>query len=68
MKKAAKRIERISESPCNKCGKIILCANRVRNNPSLAEICDSIFGNKLYDYHNCPIYIALTAPDMIDES
>ena len=61
-----KRIDRISESPCSKCGQIVECSNRVRRNPTLAEICDAIFGNKEYDYHNCPIYIALTAPEMVE--
>ena len=65
--KDKRRIERISESPCFNCGKQVECSNRVRSNYRLGEIRDSVFGNRDFDYHDCGIWIALSAPDMIDE-
>lgn len=66
MKNDPRRIERISESPCSKCGKIVECSNRIRSNYRIGEIRDSVFGNRNFDYHDCGIWIALSAPDMVE--
>lgn len=62
----AKRIERISESPCYNCGYMVECSKRIRENYKLGIIRDTVFGNKEFDYHNCGIRIALSSPDMIE--
>lgn len=64
----AKRIERINESPCSKCGYSTECDVKISKNYSLATIKDLVFPNKEMDYHDCGIYISLTAPELIDES
>lgn len=63
-----KRIEHLPESPCYKCGLRDECNNKVHRSPVLAEIVDSQFGDSDLDFHECPIWISLTAPEMIDES
>lgn len=62
----SKRIESLSESPCYKCGKMQDCSVKVAKNQNLSGIVDFMFGNAEADYNWCPIYIALTAPDMIE--
>ena len=63
-----KRIERIEESPCSKCGYSTECDVKISKNYSLSTIKDFVFPNKEMDYHDCGIYISLTAPELIDES
>lgn len=63
----SKRIERLSDSPCKKCGKEQECKNKCKVNSKFYDIVDFMFGNAEADYNWCPIYIALTAPDMIEE-
>lgn len=60
------RITKLSESPCYNCGCIDKCDERVRNNDKLGSIKDVMFGDKSRDYHNCGIWIALNAPEMIE--
>lgn len=64
--KMNKRIERMSESPCSKCGCIVGCSDKVRRVPKLDEIRDLVFPNADFDYHECPIWIALNAPEMVE--
>lgn len=63
-----KRINLLKESPCLKCGKYSECVDKALKNNQFNDIIDQVFGNKGFDYHSCPLYIALTAPDMVDES
>lgn len=63
-----KRIERISDSPCSKCGYSSQCDEKIAKNYSLTTIKDSFFSDEDKDYHDCGIYIALTVPELIDES
>lgn len=62
----SKRITTLFESPCYKCGKMQDCAVKVAKNQNLSAVVDIMFGNAEADYSWCPIYIALTAPDMIE--
>ena len=64
--KMNKHIERMSESPCSKCGCIVSCSEKVRIVPRLDEIRDFVFPNAEYDYHDCPLWIAMNAPEMIE--
>ena len=64
--KLKKYIKKMSESPCSKCGCIVACSNKVRRSPRLDEIRDLVFPNAEYDYHNCPLWIALNAPEMVE--
>lgn len=57
----------MSESPCSKCGCMVECSNKVRRVPKLDEIRDLVFSNANFDYHDCGIWIALNAPEMIEE-
>ncbi len=64
----AERIMYLKESPCYQCHKHMECMMKTQKNNQLYDIVDQVFGNKGFDYHNCPIYVALTAPDMVDET
>lgn len=61
-----KRITKLSESPCYKCGCENECLLKILRNTALDEIRLSIFGNADFDYHDCGIWIALNAPEMIE--
>lgn len=63
-----RKIERISESPCSKCGFIIECSNKIRSNCNLEVIKDMVFGNKDYDFKQCPLWIAFNCRELVDES
>ena len=60
------RIRKLNESPCYQCGCMEECQDRIKRNFRLAEIKDGIFGNREFDYHECGIWIALNAPEMIE--
>ena len=62
----SKRIEKISDSPCSKCGYIVECSEKIRRIHVLCEIRDAVFGNADFDYHNCGIWIALNAKEMVE--
>ena len=62
----SKRIEKFSDSPCSKCGNMIECSDRIRRSIRLGEIRDAVFGNADFDYHDCGIWIALNAPEMVE--
>lgn len=61
-----KRIKSLSESPCIRCDCGIECTMKVDKSPKLQEIQDCVFGKAEYDYHECPIWIALNVPEMIE--
>lgn len=56
------------ESPCYRCGCQDKCSNKIKRVPKFAEIRDNIFADAKYNFHNCPLWIALNAPEMVDES
>lgn len=60
------RIKKLSESPCYQCGCFIQCNKKIQRNMKISEIRDLIFGNAGYDYHDCGIWIALNAPEMVE--
>ena len=62
-----KRIKRMSESPCSKCGCMVECRNKVRRSPRLDEIRDLVFPDAEFDYHDCGIWIALNVKEIVDE-
>ena len=62
----SKRIETLKESPCYQCGCQDKCLEKVRRSPKLMDICDMVIGNSEFDYHNCGIWVALNAPEMIE--
>lgn len=61
-----KRIVRLSDSPCYQCECIEKCDKKSKNNFDFLSIKDVIFGNADFDYHDCPLWIALNAPEMIE--
>lgn len=61
-----RRIKTLIESPCTQCGCDELCDLRIRTNTSLGEIKDTVYGNADFNFSQCPIWIALNAPDMIE--
>lgn len=63
-----KRIKSLSESPCYKCPVESKCYKKIRNNPQFGEIKDMMFGNTQTQRKDCPIFIALTCKNLIDES
>ena len=60
------RIKSLQESPCNQCGCSKKCAKKIRSNHKLSEIKDAVFGRADFDYHDCGIWIALNAPEMVE--
>lgn len=61
-----KRIKNLEESPCIQCGCMKQCSKRIKRNPKLQEIMDNVFKNADFDYHDCGIWIALNAPEMVE--
>lgn len=61
-----RRINKLSESPCYQCGCSIECEMKTLRNPALDEIKFSVFANADFDYHDCGIWIALNAPEMVE--
>ena len=61
-----KRINKLEESPCYKCGCMVECSKRIKENLQLQEIPDYIFANADFDFHNCGIWTALNAPEMTE--
>lgn len=62
----SKRIKSLKESPCYQCNCDDKCNKKIRKNYIFSEIKDAMFGNAEYDYHDCPIWIALNAPEMVE--
>lgn len=63
-----RRIKSLSESPCYHCSQENNCYKKIRNNPQFGEIKDMMFGNTQAKREDCPLYIALTCKELIDES
>ena len=61
-----RRITKLSESPCYQCGCFVKCETKTLRNPALDEIKFSVFANADFDYHDCGIWIALNAPEMVE--
>ena len=55
------RIEKLTDSPCYNCGLKNECGKKIKKNYHFGVIRDNMFGNKELDYHDCGIWIALTA-------
>ena len=62
----SKRINSLKESPCYQCHCEWECDERIKKNPALDVIRDNIFPDGDFDYHDCGIWIALNAPEMIE--
>lgn len=63
-----KRIKSLSESPCYKCPVEKKCYKKIEDRPNFGEIKDMVFGNTQIKRKDCPLYIALTCKELIDES
>ena len=61
-----RRIQFLKESPCYQCKCQNLCRDKIKKIPKLEEYRDLIFQNADFDYHDCGIWIALNAPDMVE--
>ena len=61
-----KRIKNLSESPCYQCHCEWECDERIKKNSVLDTIQSNIFPDADFDYHDCPIWIALNAPEMVE--
>ena len=55
----SKKIKKIKESPCFKCGYMEECDEKISRVCKLKEIKDNIFGKADFDYHNCSIWNSL---------
>lgn len=62
----SKRIENLKQSPCYQCGCMNKCGEKISRSPKLQEIEDMVFPNADFDYHECGIWIALNAPEMVE--
>lgn len=63
----SKRIEWLWQSPCSQCGCENECYDKIVNSPSIGVIKDMMYGNAEADYHDCGIWIALNAHEMVAE-
>ena len=63
----SKRIENLKQSPCYQCGCMNKCSEKISRSPKLQEIEDMVFPNADLDYHDCGIWIALNAKEMVEE-
>lgn len=63
----SKRIEYLHESPCYQCGHMSQCNEKAQRIPAFKEIQDYMFANAELDYLDCPMYVALNAPEMVEE-
>lgn len=61
-----RRINSLTESPCYKCGKDVECCEKVKINNKFTEIRDGVYGDADYDFHNCPLWIALNAHELVE--
>lgn len=61
-----KRIQSLSESPCTHCGKEEQCLIKATKSPILYNIIDIMYGDAEKDFHDCPIYISLTCPELVE--
>ena len=59
-------ITKLIESPCYQCGCMEQCNKKIERSPILQEIQDYVFSKKNFDYHDCGIWIALNAPEMVE--
>ena len=62
----SRRIKTLKESPCYQCLCQNKCDKKIQKNLMLGAIRDGIFGNADFDYHDCGIWIALNAPEMVE--
>ena len=62
----SKRIDNLYESPCYQCRFQYECDRKIERSPKLGDIKDSVFGNADFDFHDCGIWIALNAPEMVE--
>lgn len=62
----SKKIKSLSESPCVHCNCTARCTVKIDKNPKLQEIQDAVFPNADFDYHECGIWIALNAKEMVE--
>lgn len=63
-----KRIKSLSESPCFQCPVEKECYKKIKINSRFGEIKDMVFGNRNINQKDCPLYIAITCKELIDES
>ena len=63
----SKRITTLEESPCYQCGCRVACGEKIKRSPVLGEIRDGMFGHAEKEYHDCGIWIALNAKEMVEE-
>lgn len=57
---------KLEESPCYQCGCRVACDEKIQRSPVLGEIRDAMFGHAEKEYHDCGIWIALNAKEMIE--
>lgn len=62
------KIKHVKDSPCWDCNVANDCSLKRLKNRNLDVIVDMVWGQADYDRKNCPIYIAITAPNMKDYS
>ena len=62
----SKRIQHLEQSPCYQCDCSIECEKKIERSYKLQEIQDYVFEREGYDYHDCPLWIALNAPEMVE--
>lgn len=57
----------LADIPCMKCDKQDECMSKIHKCNKLWEIYDMMFCSGEIEFNNCPIHIAIVAPDMVEE-
>ena len=60
------RIEKLSESPCSKCGSKKKCDKKLKKNDNFLDIKNQVSSDKNFNYKECGLWIALNAPEMVE--
>lgn len=63
----SKKISHVTDSPCWNCQVQKECSLKRLKNRNLDIIVDMVWGQADYDRKDCPIWIAINAPEMVEE-
>lgn len=63
----SKKIKSVKDSPCWDCPVGYECSQKRIRNRNLDPIVDMVWDKADYDRKDCPIWIAINAPEMVEE-
>lgn len=63
----SEKIKSLKDSPCWDCPVGYECSKKRMRNRNLDPIVDMVWDKADYDRKDCPIWIAINAPEMVEE-